>query len=71
MNASIWDATVVRALRCELLSEHLNQGTAHLDAREALQLYQAIAQQNRRKREADDPCWQGMAYSLDPAVYGE
>ena len=49
MNASIWDATVVRALRCELLSEHLNQHTAHLDAREALQLYQAITQQNRRQ----------------------
>lgn len=71
MNASIWDATVVRALRCELLSEHLNQDTAHLDAREALQLYRAIAQQNGRKREAGDPSWQGMAYSLDPAVYGE
>ena len=46
MNASIWDATVVRPLRCELLNEHLGQDTAHLDAREALQLYRAIAQQN-------------------------
>jgi cardiolipin synthase len=71
MNASIWHPTVVRALRCELLSEHLNRDTAHLDAREALRLYQAIAQQNRRKRESDDPGWQGMAYNLDPATYGE
>jgi phosphatidylserine/phosphatidylglycerophosphate/cardiolipin synthase-like enzyme len=71
MNASIWDATVVRALRCELLSEHLRLDTGHLDAREALQLYQAIARHNRRKREADDPGWQGLAYTLDPATYGE
>jgi len=71
MNASIWDGTVVRALRRELLSEHLNQDTGRLDMRVALQLYRAIAQQNRRKREARDPDWQGIAYSLDPAAYGQ
>jgi cardiolipin synthase A/B len=71
MNASIWDATVVRPLRYELLSEHLGQDTGHLDAREALQLYRVIAQQNRRKREVGDPDWQGIAFSLDPAAYGE
>jgi len=71
MNASIWDATVVRPLRCELLSEHLGQDTGHLDAREALQLYRVTAQQNRRKREVGDPDWQGIAFSFDPAAYGE
>ena len=63
--------TVVRPLRCELLSEHLGQDTGHLDARQALQLYRVIAQQNRRKREVSDPDWQGIAFSLDPAAYGE
>jgi cardiolipin synthase len=71
MNASIWDAAVVRPLRCQLLSEHLGQDTGHLDAREALQLYRVVAQQNRHKRDAGDPAWQGMAYRLDPAGYGE
>jgi len=54
-----------------LLSEHLNQDTGRLDMRAALQLYRAIAQQNRRKREAGDLDWQGIAYSLDPAAYGQ
>ena len=71
MNASIWDATVVRPLRCELLSEHLGHDTGRLDAREALQLYRVTAQQNRRKREVGDPDWQGIAFSFDPAAYGE
>jgi len=70
MNASIWDATVVRALRCELLSEHLNRDTAHLDARAALRLFQDIADENRRIRSAGSGDWQGIAYRLDPATYG-
>jgi hypothetical protein len=71
MNASIWDATVVRPLRCELLMEHLERDTGHLDAREALQLYQMIARQNLYKRRKGDPHWQGLAFSLDPTTYGE
>ena len=71
MNAAIWDVEVVRSLRYELLSEHLGQDTSHLDAREALRLYRAIADQNRRKRDAGDPDWQGLAYRLDPARYAE
>jgi cardiolipin synthase A/B len=55
MNASIWDAAVVRPLRCELLSEHLGQDTGPLDAREALQLYRIVAEQNRHKRDAGEP----------------
>jgi cardiolipin synthase A/B len=70
MNASIWDPSAVRALRCELFSEHLGQDTAHLDARAALALYRRIARDNRRKRDAGDSQWQGLAYSLDPATYG-
>jgi cardiolipin synthase len=69
MNASIWDPQVVRALRCELLEEHLDQDTAGIDDRTALRLYREIARENRRRREANDFKWQGLAFSLDPAAY--
>jgi phosphatidylserine/phosphatidylglycerophosphate/cardiolipin synthase-like enzyme len=71
MNASIWDSQAVRALRCELLAEHLGRDTAGIDDRAALRLYREIARENRRKRDANDFNWQGLAFSLDPARYGE
>jgi cardiolipin synthase len=71
MNASFWDPQVVRALRCALLAEHLDRSTGDLDARAALRLYRELARANRRKRDAGDSDWQGNAYSLDPATYGE
>jgi cardiolipin synthase A/B len=71
MNASFWDAEVVRAVRCALLAEHLGQDTDHLDARSALQLYRRIARDNRRLRDAGDPNWHGIAYRLDPNAYGK
>jgi cardiolipin synthase len=72
MNASFWDPNVVRTLRCELLAEHLGQDTAHLDDCTALGFYRRVAQENRRKRDAGDlDEWQGLAFSLDPAIYGE
>jgi cardiolipin synthase len=71
MNAAFWDPDVVRALRCQLLAEHLGQDTTHLHDRAALELYQRVAQENRRKRDAGDIAWQGLAFSLDPATYGE
>jgi cardiolipin synthase A/B len=70
MNASIWDPKVVRALRCVLLAEHLDRDTAALDDRSALRLYSEIARENRRRRDADNCKWQGLAFSLDPAGYG-
>ena len=70
MNASIWDPQVVRALRCELLAEHLDRDTAGFDCRSALGLYREIARANRRRHEANDTKWQGLAFSLDPAAYG-
>jgi cardiolipin synthase len=70
MNASIWDTRVVRALRCELLAEHLDQDTAGIDDRSALRLYRDIARENRQRRDASDCKWQGLAFSLDPAAYG-
>jgi cardiolipin synthase A/B len=71
MNASFWDPQVVRALRCALTAEHLDRSTGDLDDRAALHLYQDLARANRRKRDAGDGDWQGNAYSLDPATYGE
>jgi cardiolipin synthase A/B len=71
MNASIWDPKVVRALRCELLTEHLGRDTSDIDDRAALCLYREIARENRRRRDANDANWQGLAFSLDPARYGE
>jgi cardiolipin synthase A/B len=70
MNASFWDPKVVRALRCDLLAEHMNQDTSGLDDRTALALCRKIAQQNRRRREAGEADWQGLVFSLDPATYG-
>jgi cardiolipin synthase A/B len=70
MNASIWDPMGVHALRCELLAEHLGQGTAGVDDRAALRLYREIARENRRRGDANDFKWQGLAFSLDPATYG-
>jgi cardiolipin synthase len=70
MNAAIWDPKVVRALRRELLAEHLDRDTTGIDDRAALRLYGEIARENRRRRDAGDSKWQGLAFSLDPATYG-
>lgn len=70
MNASIWDPEVARALRHELLAEHLDRDTAGIGDRAALRLYREIARENRRRYEANDCKWQGLAFSLDPASYG-
>jgi len=68
-NASFWDPSVVRALRCELLAGHLGRDTAQLDDRSALRLYRSIARDNLRRREAGDAEWEGLVFSLDPAGY--
>ena len=70
MNASIWDREVVRALRCQLLAEHLDRDTAGIDDRAAFCLYREIAHANRRRHDANDSQWQGLVFSLNPAAYG-
>lgn len=70
LNVSLRDPRVVRALRCELLAEHLNHDTSDLDDVAALRLYREIAQENLRRRSVDAPDWQGIAFALDPATYG-
>ncbi len=68
LNASIWHAPTVRALRCELLHEHLAQDTRPLDDVAALRLFAEVARANTRRRAADEP-QQGLALALDPATY--
>lgn len=64
LNAAIWDPEAVRAMRSELLLEHLNLDTSHLDGRAALQLFRRIALQNRGRLEQGDQEWEGLAFAL-------
>ena len=69
MNVSFQDETTVKALRCDLLGEHLAQDTSALGAAEALRLFAATARANARRRATGDAAWQGLAFALDPATY--
>jgi cardiolipin synthase A/B len=69
MNAAFWAPDSVRALRCELLQEHLDVDTSGMDDRPALQLFRKVAEENRRRFATGDHAWQGLAFSLDPATY--
>jgi phosphatidylserine/phosphatidylglycerophosphate/cardiolipin synthase-like enzyme len=71
LNASFWDPSLVRALRSELLVEHLGLDSSGIDSTAALALYRRIAQENRRKRDVGNGDWQGLAFALDAATYGE
>ncbi|MCJ2068257.1 phosphatidylserine/phosphatidylglycerophosphate/cardiolipin synthase family protein [Methylobacterium sp. J-030] len=69
LNVSIWDENVVRALRCELLAEHLGQDTSGLDDRAAMRLYGEVACANRcgPTLGVGSP---GIAIALNAADYG-
>ena len=69
MNVAFSEPNTVRAFRCELLREHLDQDTFGIDDRAALHLFRKIARANRRKFEAGDHIWQGLAFELDLATY--
>ena len=62
---AFFESNTVHAFRSELLNEHLGRDTSGLDDREALRLFRKIAKENRRKLEAGDQAWQGLAYELD------
>lgn len=71
MNVAIWDPEVVRALRCELFTEHLDDDVAGLDDRAALMRFREVAASNRGCAERREHAgWRGLAFSLDPATYG-
>jgi cardiolipin synthase len=40
-----------------------------MDDRNALRLFRKIARENRRRFEAGDHAWQGLAFELDLATY--
>lgn len=69
LNASIWHGPSTRALRCELLHEHLAEDTRALDDVSALELFARVARDNARRRKTGEPI-NGLALALDPATYG-
>ena len=66
LNIAFADPVAVRALRCELLAEHLDQDTSSLDGRSALRVFQTVAKQNAGRRDREDPDWKGIACAMDP-----
>ena len=71
INASIWDRDVVFALRCNLLLEHLDEDTSHLDDRASLKIYREVARTNAFKRRNGKSDLQGLALAIDPTTYGQ
>lgn len=69
LNASFWHGPTVRALRVELLLEHLGVDTAELDAAAALRLYRERARENAAAREQGRPL-DGLVFEIDPVRYG-
>lgn len=70
LNAAIWHRPSVRALRVELLQEHLGRDTSELDDREAMGLYGRIARENAERYRRGDKL-EGLAFAVDPAHYAE
>jgi phosphatidylserine/phosphatidylglycerophosphate/cardiolipin synthase-like enzyme len=68
LNASFWDAGTVRALRVELLAEHLDLDTAVLDDATALRRFAVQARENQTRRARDEP-GVGLAVAIDPEEY--
>lgn len=69
INAAIWDPATARALRCDLLAEHLDEDTSGLDDVAAMRRFAEVAAENRRRRDLARHDWQGLAYRLDIAAY--
>jgi phosphatidylserine/phosphatidylglycerophosphate/cardiolipin synthase-like enzyme len=71
LNAAFWDPEAVRAMRVGLFQEHLATDTSEMDDTGALRLFRRIARENRQRHERSDPNWQGLAFSLNAATYGQ
>jgi phosphatidylserine/phosphatidylglycerophosphate/cardiolipin synthase-like enzyme len=69
LNASFWHSSTVRALRCELLREHLGCDTSGADDVAALGLMRERARRNQIHRERGERL-EGLAFAIDPARYG-
>ena len=68
LNAAIWSPEAVREFRIALFSEHRAMDTSGLDDVSALQAFRKVALENRRRLAEGDHAWQGLAFSLEPAV---
>jgi cardiolipin synthase len=68
LNAACWHPDTARTLRAKLLQEHLDHDTSNMDDRAALRLFRKIAMANRRRFDIGENAWQGLAFSLVPAV---
>ena len=69
LNASFWHAETVRALRVELLQEHLGVDTTAMGTREAMAAYREVAAENAALRR-QGAAMTALAHAIDPAVYG-
>jgi phosphatidylserine/phosphatidylglycerophosphate/cardiolipin synthase-like enzyme len=69
LNAAIWDEDFTRALRAELLREHLGIDTSRMEDRDAMRLYRQAARENAQRRHRGEKM-NGLAFALDPAMYG-
>jgi phosphatidylserine/phosphatidylglycerophosphate/cardiolipin synthase-like enzyme len=69
LNASFWHPETVRALRVELLQEHLGIDTTGLGGREAMQRYREIAAENAQVKQRGE-AMTALAHEIDPAIYG-
>lgn len=67
LNAAFWDSITVRGFRSELFQEHLGFDTSTMDDLAALRLFRTTAMDNRRRFDAGDAAWQGLAFALSPA----
>lgn len=69
MNVALWDEDVVRALRVNLLQEHLGIDTARMEAHDALRFYREAARANTQARNRGE-AMNGLTFALDIASYG-
>lgn len=68
LNIAFADETTVRALRRDLLAEHIGRDTSGLDGRSALRVFRGVAERNAARREAGSGDWEGIAWLLDPRL---
>ena len=65
MNVSFSDNLTTRTFRTQLFDEHGGFSSGQYDGREALEELIKIADENRSKREENQPL-QGFIYAIDP-----
>ncbi|MBX3010268.1 MAG: phosphatidylserine/phosphatidylglycerophosphate/cardiolipin synthase family protein [Caldilineaceae bacterium] len=71
LNAAFFDPATVHAMRVALFQEYLAVDTAAMADRSALRLLRQIADENRQRHVDNDPNWQGLAFRLTMATYGQ